>query len=107
MITYATYQVAVARNGDKPQSIANRVGTTPEALARRNALPDDYIVRAGEVLLLPDSVARPAAGLDNGTVSTPPLGWTPEQASAAIDGAAGGAPRRQRPIRSRTARPSR
>ncbi len=90
VITYATYQVVVAREGDKLSTIADRLGTTPGALSRRNALPDDYILHPGEVLLLPDSVARPAAGLDSGTVSTQPLGWTPDQASAAIDGAAGG-----------------
>ena len=88
VITYATYQVAVARSGDTLASVAARVGTSTGELARKNALPDDYILRPGEVLLLPDSVARPsAAGLDTGTVGTQPLGWTPEGASAAIDGA--------------------
>jgi lipoprotein NlpD len=86
VITYATYQVAVARDGDTLDSVAARVGTTPAALAARNALPADYILRGGEVLLLPDDVARPAAGLDAGGVTSQPLGWTPEQASAAIDG---------------------
>ncbi len=87
VITYATYQVAVARSGDTLASVAARVGTSTGELARKNALPDDYILRPGEVLLLPDSVARPsAAGLDTGTVGTQPLGWTPEGASAAIDG---------------------
>jgi murein DD-endopeptidase MepM/ murein hydrolase activator NlpD len=87
VISYATYQVAVARQGDTLASVASRVGTSPEELARRNALPADYILRQGEVLLLPDSVPRPAAaGLGTGAVSTQPLGWTPEGASAAIEG---------------------
>jgi murein DD-endopeptidase MepM/ murein hydrolase activator NlpD len=86
VITYATYQVAVAQAGDNMETLAARVGTTPQALAERNALPQDYILRPGEVLLLPESVPRPAAGLDSGTVSSQPLGWTPEQASAAIEG---------------------
>ena len=74
VITYATYQVAVARDGDTMASVASRVGTTTEELARRNALPGDYMLRTGEVLLLPDGVSRPAPGLDAGAISTQPLG---------------------------------
>mgnify|MGYP001388134751 FL=1 len=93
VITYATYQVAVAQNGDTMATVATRVGTTPEALASRNALPLDYRLRAGEVLLLPDSVPRPTGSdLTTGEVSTTPLGWSPEQASAAINGAPGNPP---------------
>ena len=94
IITYATYQVVVVQSGDTIASVAARVGTTPAALAQRNALPEDYILRPGEVLLLPDSVPRASAGLDSGAVSSQPLGWTPEGASAAIDGtaAAGASP---------------
>ena len=83
VITYANYQVAVARSGDTIASVAARVGISPAELARRNALPEDYILRPGEVLLLPDSVPRPAepgavtgAGLDSGAISTQPLGAT-------------------------------
>lgn len=102
VITYASYQVAVARDGDTLATVASRVGTTAEALARRNALPADYLLRRGEVLLLPDSVPRPAAGLGagglgGGGVTTEPLGgaWSAESAAAAIDagtpgGTAGG-----------------
>jgi lipoprotein NlpD len=86
VIAYATYQVAVAREGDTLATVASRVGTTPAEIARRNALPEDYILRPGEVLLLPDSVPRAAARLDAGSVSSQPLGWTPEGASAAIEG---------------------
>ncbi|MFT3975445.1 MAG: LysM peptidoglycan-binding domain-containing M23 family metallopeptidase [Amaricoccus sp.] len=89
VITYASYQVAVTKDGDTLQSVAARVGTTPEALAKRNALPADYLLHQGEVLLLPDGVARPATGLDDGGVSTQPLGgaWSAATAAAAIDGA--------------------
>lgn len=93
IITYASYQVAVAQDGDTLASVASRVGTTPEALARRNALPADYLLHQGEVLLLPDSVPRPAGGLDDGMVTTQPLGgaWSPETAAAAIDASGGSA----------------
>jgi lipoprotein NlpD len=86
VITYATYQVAVARDGDTLESIAARVGTTANAISTANALPPDYRLRTGEVLLLPDSVPRPSAGLDTGTISSQPLEWSPEAAAAAIDG---------------------
>lgn len=91
VITYANYQVAVAGNGDTMQSIASRVGTTPEELARRNALPSDYLVRPGEVLLLPDGVTRPADGLQSGSVTTTTLGETPGTTTTAAAGTATGA----------------
>lgn len=89
VITYANYQVAVARDGDTVATVAARVGTTPGELARRNALPEDTILRPGEVLLLPDSVPRPdsfgAAGLDTGAISSQPLGSTAGTAAAPAD----------------------
>ncbi|MFO1142606.1 MAG: LysM peptidoglycan-binding domain-containing protein [Amaricoccus sp.] len=91
VITYASYQVAVARDGDTLATVATRVGTTPTALASRNALPEDAILHEGQVLVLPNDVPRPAAGLDTGQVTSQPLGWTPGQASAAIDSAPAGA----------------
>lgn len=89
VITYASYQVAVAREGDTIATLASRVGTTPEELSRRNGLPVGYVMRAGEVVVLPDSAPRPG---DLGASAT---GWSPDLASAAIDSAAppaGGAP---------------
>jgi hypothetical protein len=88
VIAYATYQVVVARDGDTMQTVAARVGTTPEALAQRNALPMDYRLREGEVLLLPEDVPR-VGGFGVDTVETTPLPWSPERAGVAIDGAAG------------------
>ncbi len=77
VITYATYQVAVAREGDTIAALAARVGTSAEELSRRNGLPSDYVLRAGEVVVLPDGVPRPETA----------AGWSPEQAAAAIDAA--------------------
>lgn len=91
VVSYATYQVAIAREGDTVDSVASRLGTTASALALRNALPLDYRMRAGEVLLLPDDVARASTGFGAGEISERPLGWTPEGAAAAIDGAGPGA----------------
>ena len=79
VIAYATYQVAVAREGDTVATLAARVGTTPEALSQRNGLPPNYVLRGGEVVVLPDGTPRLAP--------TATTGWSPEQAAAAIDAA--------------------
>ena len=85
VITYATYQVVRARDGDTLDTVASRVGTTTEALAARNALPADYRLREGEVLLLPDGVARgtEAGGLAGETVTSQPLGGVGSTATTA------------------------
>lgn len=87
VITYANYQVVVGREGDTITTIADRLGIPPTDLATRNALPIDYRVRGGEVLLLPDSFPRDGGGF-GGDVTSQPLGWSPERASQAIDGGA-------------------
>jgi len=89
VISYASYQVAVARSGDTIDSVASRVGTTPEALAGRNALPVDYRLRDGEVLLLPEGVPR-TGGTDfaAGEISTQPLDAAPGTEVAAAGTAA-------------------
>jgi murein DD-endopeptidase MepM/ murein hydrolase activator NlpD len=81
VITYASYQVAVARDGDTLATVASRVGATASELARRNALPEDYLLRPGEVVLLPDSVPRPAAGLAGDSIAAAPL---PDSVTAAV-----------------------
>ena len=79
VITYATYQVAVARDGDT-HGDAWRAGSAPRPteLARRNALPEDYMLRAGRgAAAARQRAAAAPAGLDAGAISTQPLGWSP------------------------------
>ncbi len=80
VITYATYQVVVGRDGDTVETVANRLGIAPSELAQRNGLPTTYLMRAGEILLLPDSFPRAEPGAADTT------GWSPERVSAAIEG---------------------
>jgi lipoprotein NlpD len=87
VITYATYQVAVAREGDTVASVAQRVGTSPEELAALNGLPASQRLRNGERLALPDSVPRGDPGGFGGTGTSV---WSPEIAVTAIDSAPGG-----------------
>ncbi|MBP7001502.1 LysM peptidoglycan-binding domain-containing protein [Amaricoccus sp.] len=91
VITYASYQVAVARDGDTVATLAARVGGSADEISRLNGLPADYRLRAGEVLVLPDSVPRPEA-LGSAT------GWTPEGAAQAIDNAPAPAAQPQNPF---------
>lgn len=88
VITYASYQVVVARDGDTVATVANRLGLTPADLAARNSLPADYMLRRGEILLLPDNFPRPSALGGDVTTQSLDAGWSPERASQAIDGGA-------------------
>ncbi len=82
VITYETYQVMVARTGDTVMTMAQRIGMSPEELARHNGLTIRYAPRVGEVLAIPRNVG--------GSVVGSPSGWTPDLAITAIDNAAGG-----------------
>ena len=89
------------------RSRRSRPGSAPRPTRSRRATrcPTTTILHPGEVLLLPDGVPRPAAGLDSGAVTSQPLGWTPDQASAAIDSAGGGtAPPHGQPVPERPER---
>jgi murein DD-endopeptidase MepM/ murein hydrolase activator NlpD len=61
LITYPSYQVAVASRGDKVADVAARVGLPAEEIARFNGVQTTDRLREGEVLVLPrrapDSVA--------------------------------------------------
>lgn len=60
VISYPTYQVAVAQRGDTVSSVAQRLGIAPTELARYNALAPDTGLTKGEILALPSRVAEPA-----------------------------------------------
>lgn len=85
VITYPTYQVIVAGSNDSLSAMASRVGMTAGELADYNGLPVDHRVNKGQVLALPDTVARPPAGGPGGQSIE-------EIASSAIDRAPGTAP---------------
>lgn len=79
LISYPSYQVAVARQGDTVSSVAQRIGLSSAELASFNARNADDGLRAGEILALPRRVG-PSAGGDITAI-----------ASAAIDEAGGNA----------------
>ncbi|WP_376873841.1 peptidoglycan DD-metalloendopeptidase family protein [Albirhodobacter sp. R86504] len=65
VITYPTYQVAVARSGETVGAIAQRLGIAPATLAAKNALDVNTPLAKGEILVLPTNVGggtMPIAG---------------------------------------------
>lgn len=62
IISYPSYQVAVARRGDSVTDVANRISLPPEELARFNGVQPTDRLRQGEVLALPRRVSEPPAG---------------------------------------------
>ncbi|MFV0359529.1 peptidoglycan DD-metalloendopeptidase family protein [Tropicimonas sp.] len=57
VISYPSYQVAVAQPGDRVANIASRVGVPADELARYNGIPMETVLNAGELLALPRRVA--------------------------------------------------
>ena len=53
IISYPTYQIAIARRDDTIESMAERLGQNPGELARYNGLAEGERLRNGEVLALP------------------------------------------------------
>lgn len=99
VISYSSYQVAVARRGDTPSSIATRVGGNPQEIARLNGLNAADTFIGGETLVLPASLPAPAAPATTGNGSITQIatsaidraparqgGIAPAQASKRIDG---------------------
>ncbi len=78
VISYPTYQVAVARQGDTVGTLAGRLGIDARTLASYNGLAPDAALRADEVVALPNRVAEPAP-------ATAPATDLVGAASAAID----------------------
>lgn len=70
VISYPTYQVAVAQRGDTVRTVAARVGVNADALASYNAVSPDAPLSLGEVLALPNRVNEPAGTAAAGTTTT-------------------------------------
>lgn len=62
IISYPTYQVAVARRDDTIDTVAARIGADPVQLARFNGIDRNVPLRQGEVIALPGRVSEPAPG---------------------------------------------
>lgn len=98
VISYPGYQVALAQQGDSVATLAQRLGIESAALARFNALNENDLLRAGEVIVLPYRIG-PAGAQD----TAPPPGSVDIEALASnaldrVDGAAQGEALGRRPL---------
>mgnify|MGYP000303672729 CR=1 FL=1 len=71
VISYPSYQVAVAKRGDRLADVANRLGLDPAELARYNGIKVNDPLRGGELIALPRRVAEPSPA--TGAAQTGPL----------------------------------
>lgn len=72
LITYPSYQVAVARRGDTVSSLADRIGLPVGEIARLNGVQPTDTLRKDEVMVLPrrapDTAANDSTGANPGGV---------------------------------------
>lgn len=61
VITFVTYQVVLARTGDRIGDVAARIGVDADRLGRFNGIPEDAVLRYGEVIALPANMTAAAA----------------------------------------------
>lgn len=69
VISYPSYQVVQAQDGDTVADVATRIGLTPQELARYNGLQPETTLRRGEILALPRRVAS-TGGVDIETIAS-------------------------------------
>ncbi|WP_412553847.1 LysM peptidoglycan-binding domain-containing protein [Shimia sp. MIT1388] len=74
VISYPSYQVAVAKRGDTLADVSQRVGIPAEELSRTNGIALDAQLREGEVVTLPRRVAEPSAATGGTGMVTAPGG---------------------------------
>ena len=104
IISYPSYQVAVAQRGDTVSDVANRVGLTTEELSRFNGIPMDVTLRKGEILALPERVGQPTPA-PSGNVDIATLaGGAIERAGATTAPASVQDPPKAEPIRHKVER---
>ena len=60
IISYPSYQVAVARRGDTLADVASRIGLPANELGRYNGIQPGDPLRRGEIIALPRRVAEPS-----------------------------------------------
>lgn len=74
VISYPSYQVAVAKRGDTLAEISQRVGIPAEELSKTNGIAQHVQLREGEVITLPRRIEEPSAATGGTGVVTAPGG---------------------------------
>nr|WP_284325592.1 LysM peptidoglycan-binding domain-containing M23 family metallopeptidase [Cypionkella aquatica] len=70
VLSYPTYQAAVAQKGDTVASVAGRIGLPADQLAKYNGLTPTTSLREGEVLALPARVAAAPTATSGGVIGS-------------------------------------
>lgn len=73
VISFPTYQVAVAQRGESLRQMASRLGIDPAELSRQNGLSVEAVMSGGELLVLPGGGAMSAPGAAAGGIAVTPL----------------------------------
>jgi murein DD-endopeptidase MepM/ murein hydrolase activator NlpD len=61
VLTFPSYQVVLARAGDRIEDVATRIGVDADRLGQFNGIPPKAILRHGEVIALPSNMTAVAA----------------------------------------------
>lgn len=69
IIKFLSYQVAVAKHGDRIADIADRIGINSNLLARYNGITPDAVLRNGEIVALPRDIIT----ISNATTPLKPI----------------------------------
>ncbi len=85
VLSYPTYQAAVARSGDTVASVAGRVGVPADELAKYNGLKPSDSLREGETLALPSRVAATPTASSVASTATPGAVDVSSIATTALD----------------------
>ena len=93
IISYPSYQVAVARRGDTLNDVATRIGVDANTLGSFNGIREDAPLRAGEIIALPRRVAEPSPA--TGAITTGPIQSAPVDVTTLAGRAIDQAPARQ------------
>ena len=103
IISYATYEVAIAVDGETVRMVATRLGRDPDATARLNGIHPDTPLRHGELVVLPGAGGALPGPITGGPIRSPGSVDITAIAGAAIDQAESSAPqiRRDEPLRHR------
>lgn len=104
LITYPTYQVAVARRGDTVATMASRIGADATELARFNGIATDAKLNAGSVIALPSRVTPPSSGTGGRTDIASVAGAAIDRASTAQPAAPLDVQEGEEPVRHKVAR---
>ncbi len=108
VISYPTYDVAVARDGETIAQMANRLGFGANELGRYNGLPPETGLRGGEIIALPRRVGTggaPGAPTASGTIDVTTLaGNALDRVGPTTTPAAAATPAGPEPVRHQVAR---